>query len=652
LRTYAWWLVLCVVGLDYFSTLAYLPSIAVESAHELAPLAAVGVVAVTLLAAVPVYLYVVGRSADGQGAVGLLDRHVRGWFGKTLVLVLLGFVATDFVVTRTLSLADAAAHVAHDPVWDALTPHKHELQEALPAILKTKYFDLSNEQLILTLSLSILGFGFYAFLLRGFNRWFMRLAAAVVVLYLALNAAVIVGGFLYLSNNPQQVAQGLTEAHQQAPRFGLGGTLWEVSGPLALLVLLSFPQMALGLSGFELTMASCPLVRGRKGDDAGRPHGRVFNTRLMLLAAALVMCVFILGAVFVVTPLVPRDEAASHRALAYLAHDARLGPLFEGHWFGLAYDVSAVLILSLAGASATVAFRDLTPHFLSRFGMQLGWAHKVGVIQHLFNVVILVVTFYFKASVAEEQDAYASSVLVLLAGAAAAAVLDLGSRWRGSWFRLPVLAPFAVIFLVFLVMIGSLLLQGHLSGLAIALLFVLVVLATAFVSRWLRSTEPRFQGFAFADAESEQRWKEICQLEFQVLAPHRPGHDTLAQKEACLRTEHRLGPNVPIIFVEVELGDPSEFFHAPLLKVVRRDGREVIQVTRCASIAHTLASIALEFRRVGRPPELHFGWSNESPLAANLNFLFMGQGNIPWMVHELIRKAEPDPARQPRVVIG
>jgi len=61
------------------------------------------------------------------------------------------------------------------------------------------------------------------------------------------------------------------------------------------------------------------------------------------------------------------------------------------------------------------------------------------------------------------------------------------------------------------------------------------------------------------------------------------------------------------------------------------------------SVAHVLAAIALEMARIGRPPELHFGWSNESPLAANLNFLLFGEGNIPWMVRALLRKAEPNP---------
>ena len=60
----------------------------------------------------------------------------------------------------------------------------------------------------------------------------------------------------------------------------------------------------------------------------------------------------------------------------------------------------------------------------------------------------------------------------------------------------------------------------------------------------------------------------------------------------------------------------------------------------------------MEICRVGPPPEMVFGWSVEPPLAANLNFLLLGEGNIPWMVKELVRRAMPDAGRQPRILIG
>ena len=80
--------------------------------------------------------------------------------------------------------------------------------------------------------------------------------------------------------------------------------------------------------------------------------------------------------------------------------------------------------------------------------------------------------------------------------------------------------------------------------------------------------------------------------------------------------------------------------------------RFILRVTRCASIAHVIAAIGLELSKFGQPPEIHFGWSSESPLAANLDFLLFGEGNVPWLVRELILKAEAKPERQPRVIIG
>jgi hypothetical protein len=580
----------------------------------------------------------------------MLERLVRGWTGKSIVLILLGFAATDFVITKTLSSADAAIHLVENPYWESWTG-------AWPESLA--WFTGRQQLLVTVMILVLLGAAF----MRGFKE-VIGLAVVIVGVYLFLNLIVVGSGLVYLVAHPSLIQEWFADLRagdwhavehlpfvENIPPADRG--LWAT----LLVCLVIFPKLALGLSGFETGVAVMPLIRGDATDQPHRPQGRIRNARKLLLTAALIMSVMLLSSSLVTAMLIPHEQLgrggrAAERSLAYLAHGEApyyVNPLF-GNVFGTIYDISTIVILGFAGASAMAGLLNLVPQYLPRYGMAPEWARAVRPLVFLFTAINLFVTWIFDADVKAQAGAYATGVLVLMSSACIATVIDkyrASSKW--GLFRLSV--PYSIITAIFLYTTAANMIERP-DGIKIASCFIAAIVASSFGSRLQRSKELRFRGFEFADTTSRFLWDSLKHLEFPVLVPHRPGNRDLAEKEQAIRQMHRLGPDVPIVFIEAELGDPSEFQQNPLMSVREEEGRFVIGVQRCVSIAHVIATIALELSRVGKPPEIHFGWSNESPMAASFGFLLFGEGNVPWMVRELIRRAEPDPARQPNVVIG
>ncbi|MEX2092043.1 MAG: hypothetical protein WD971_05165 [Pirellulales bacterium] len=626
-----WLWVMCLTGVDYFSTLGYQPSIAFEAVGLLAPLATVVLVFVTLGCALPVYCKVAEESPHGQGSIAMLERLLRGWSAKILVLVLLGFAATDFVITKTLSAADAAEHLVHNPLW-ADAP------------------DVLQSQMIVTMALLVL---LGAMFLRGF-REVIAIAIAIVAVYLVLNLIVIGSGLVYLASHPERISHWYSSVHSGNWYFEHEGSGW-----LAVIAacLLFFPKLALGLSGFETGVAVMPLVKGAADDDSLNPLGRIRSTQKLLATAAVIMSLMLLGSSTVTTMLISPESLitegkAANRALAYIAHGdttAMINPMF-GEMFGTIYDVSTVAILWFAGASAMSGLLNLVPRYLPRYGMVPRWAEAVRALVIVFTGINLLVTWIFGASVVAQGGAYATGVMVLMSSAAVAVVIDQWRKRSGPWIqRLP--WGYAVAMLVFFYTTVAIIIEKP-DGIKIAGAFIAAVLIVSFVSRLRRSTELRFEKFEFVDETSRFLWDALRHLEFPVLVPHRPGHHTIEQKDERMRRVHRLDDEVPIVFVEAVLGDTSEFEQNPLLEVVQEEERFIVRLRRCVSIAHAVATVALELSKAGKPPEIHFGWSDESPLAANLSFLLFGEGNVPWLVRELIAKAQPDSKKRPRVIIG
>src|SRR3954451_5721554 len=213
-RQQPWWRVTCLTGVDYFSTLGYQPGIAALAAGALSPLATLLIVLLTLFGALPMYRRVAAESPHGQGSIAMLERLLSFWKGKIFVLCLLGFIATDFMVTITLSSSDASAHLTENPLVSGF---------------------LSGHEVAITLVLvAILGVIF----LKGF-REAIGVAVVVVGVYLLVNVVVVAVGLYDSVTHPQYVADWkdamLTTGH---------------GDPLAILglALIVFPKLALGVS--------------------------------------------------------------------------------------------------------------------------------------------------------------------------------------------------------------------------------------------------------------------------------------------------------------------------------------------------------------------------------------------------------------------
>lgn len=661
-----WLWVMCLTGVDYFSTLGYQPSIAFENAGMLAPLATAVLVLVTLFGALPVYMYVARKSFNGQGSIAMLAKVVSGWPGKILVLVLLGFAATDFVITKTLSAADAAEHLIQNEAWPWREPNKADAEtseEERQQMTNDRQNSEDRQRLVVTfLLLVLLG----AMFMRGF-REVLGLAVLLVGIFLILNLIVVVNGTIFLIEHPDRMHLWLHRVQtgdwylNEKDRVLSGTSIFTI----ILLSIIIFPKLALGLSGFETGVAVMPLIKGDKDDNPMLPAGRIRNTRKLLIWAALIMSFFLMTSSFVVSTLIPPEafsrektddpgkKYAKDRALAYLAHgdspDSRI--LLAGDAFGTVYDLSTVVILWFAGASAMAGLLNLVPQYLPRYGMAPEWARAVRPLVILLSVINLVVTWVFDANVSNQGGAYATGVLVLITSACVATVVDC---WRekktSSWLR-RVPWGFGFITIVFCYTTVAVVIEKP-EGIKIATCFIMSILVTSFISRIARSRELRFQGFYIPDGMSKLMWDTIKHLELSVLVPHRPGRRSLPSKEAAIRREHRIPRDVMIIFVEVELSDASEFIQEPWLEIRDEEGRYVMKITHAASIAHTLAAVALDMAKVGRPPEIHFGWTDDSPWSGTLGFLLFGEGNVPWMVRELLRKAEPVPERRPFIVVA
>jgi hypothetical protein len=597
---------------DYFSTLGYIPAIAGLAAGALSPVATLLIVLLTLFGMLPMYRRVAQKSPRGQGSIAMLEELLSFWKGKLFVLCLLGFVATAWLATITLSSSDATAHIVENPL--------------VPEFLH-------GQQVAITLVLLVL---LGAVFLKGFKEA-IGIAVFLVAAYLLLNLVVVAVGLYQIVTQPQNLSDW------QSALFTSYGS------PLAMLgvSLLVFPQLALGLSGFETGVSMMPLVRGDEGDEPERPVGRIRNTGKMLTTAALIMSFYLVTTTFVTAVLIPAEEfgsggEANGRALAYVAHE------YLGGAFGTVYDLSTILILWFAGASAMAGLLNIVPRYLPRYGMAPDWARAVRPLVLVYTAVAITITVIFEADVDAQAGAYATGVLAMMTSAAVAVTL---AAWYGGSRRGAIAFGFVALVFVYALVANEI---QRPDGLIIASFFIVSIVLASLVSRVWRTTELRTERVEMDD-EARRFIDEVTNnSEIHLVANRCQTGDEreydVAEREQ--REDNHIPHDVPILFLEVDVKDPSEFETVLEVRGIEVDAHRVLRA-ESSTVPNAIAALLLHLRdTTGHEPHCYFGWTQGNPLVYLFRYLLLGEGDTAPVTHEVLREVEPDPERRPLIHVG
>lgn len=622
-RPHPWWKVMCLTGVDYFSTLGYQPGIAALAAGALSPFATLVLVLLTLFGALPMYKRVAEQSPHGDGSISMLENFLPWWQGKLFVLALIGFAATGFIITITLSAADATAHLVENP------------------FLKS-YLDHGMWPVVLTLVLiGLLG----AVFLKGFKEA-VGIAVGLVVLYLGLNALVIGRGLVEITQHTDLLSTWQARLFT-APSGGGQVTI----GAIVLGSLAVFPRLALGLSGFETGVVVMPLVKGDPDDTEENPAGRIRNTKKLLTAAALLMSVYLMTSSVVTTLLIPPAAfqpggEANGRALAYLAHG------FFHPALATLYDVSTILILWFAGASAMAGLLNIVPRYLPRYGMAPEWTRAVRPLVLVFTLISFLVTVVFRAGVEEQAGAYATGVLALMTSATVAVTLGAlkaGQKTAAAWF--------SVITVIFVYTTGVNIWQKP-DGLRISLLFIAAIVGISIASRVYRTLELRVSQIEL-DETALRFIREAAAYCTQGdgggilrIIPNNP--DTRDEYEyrtegEQVRADHQMPPDAPLLFFEVYVRDASQFTDRMCICGTDVDGHRVLRADAVA-IPNAIAAFLIYLRdETGLRPHAYFSWTEGNPLKYLIKYLFSGQGDVAPVTREILRQVEPDLQKRPAI---
>ena len=193
------------------------------------------------------------------------------------------------------------------------------------------------------------------------------------------------------------------------------------------------------------------------------------------------------------------------------------------------------------------------------------------------------------------------------------------------------------------------------DGVRIATLFILGILAISILSRLRRSFQLRATSVTLDATARDFVLQDAEEYGVLRLVSHEPNTASAAEYQQKSKDERRYGnlpQRSPVIFLEVHVSDSSDFEEDLVVRGVARHGYRVLEVTS-GNIPSTIAAVLLEIRdATGLVPEIYFEWTEGNPISNMFKYLITGGGEVAPVTREVLREAEHDASRRPRVHVS